>query len=87
MRNVATRLRTVYGECFFDGTLGIPWIDLLGQKSQDKVVLSVKQEIGDCYGIMAVTDVQYQLDDKRKLTIQYAVNTLYSRGVMGTVTI
>lgn len=87
MKNIETRLKTFYTECFFDPEVGVAWFDILGQKNPDIVVLAVKREINDCYGVVGVTDVRYSLDATRKLTIRYAVDTIYSIGATGTVTI
>ena len=86
-RNIATRLRYFYSECFFDTQRGVPWFDLLGQKDQDRVVLAIKREIYDCYGVTNVTEVRYTLDSSRNLTIRYWIDTMYSRGVQGSVTV
>ena len=87
MRNVYTRLRYFYSECFFDAAKGVAWFDILGQpvRNQSFAVLAIKNEIGDCYGIIAVTDVKYVLDAMRNMTINYVVDTIYSTGVTGTV--
>ena len=89
MKNVQTRLRYFYSECFFDANRGVAWLDILGRpkRDQDLAVLAIKNEIGDCYGVIAINDVQYLLDANRNLTITYAVDTIYSTGVTGTVTI
>jgi hypothetical protein len=87
MKNLETRLRMFYSECFFDAEKGVAWFDLLGQKNPDLLVLSIKREINDCYGVVRVTDVRYTLDTNRNLTIRFTVDTIYSTGIAGTVTV
>jgi hypothetical protein len=87
MKNIETRLKTFYSECFFDSEMGVPWFSILGQKNQDLVVLAIKREINDCYGVVQVTDVRYSLDASRALTIRFWVDTIFTTGASGTVTI
>lgn len=87
MKNIETRLKTFYTECFFDPEMGVAWFDLLGQKNVDIVVLAIKREINDCYGVVQVTDVRYSLSTSRNLKIDFAVDTIYSTGAAGTVLI
>lgn len=87
MKNIENRLKTFYSECFFDSERGMAWIDLLAQKDPDLLVLSIKREINDCYGVVRVTDVRYTLDSSRKLTVRYQIDTIYSSSVAGTVAV
>jgi hypothetical protein len=86
-REIETRLGTFYSECFFDGEKGVDWFSILGQKDPDIVVLSIKKEISDCYGVVRVSDIRYTLDSSRNLSIRYWVDTIYTTSVYGTVTI
>ena len=86
MREIETRLRLFYSECFFDPQAGVDWFSILGQKNMDLVVLSVKREINSCYGVTGITDIRYTLDDNRNMTIRYWVNTIYS-SASGVVTL
>ena len=85
IKEVETKLRMFYSECFFDPEAGVDWFNLLGQKNQDIVVLAIKREINSCYGVTAVTDVRYSLDTSRNMTIRYWINTIYSVGASGVV--
>jgi hypothetical protein len=86
MRNIKTKLLTFYSECFFDTTVGVPWFSVLGQKESTPLLLAVKAAILDCYGVVRVTDVQFDVDVNRKLTVTYYVDTIFSTGASGSIT-
>jgi hypothetical protein len=87
MKNIETRLRTIYSECFFDPTIGVQWFELLGQKSVEKLILAVKKEIYNCYGVVRVLDVSYESDPiTRTLTVNYSVDTIFTTGASGSFT-
>lgn len=86
-RNAETKLRTFLGECFFDTTVGVAWFTLLGQKDPDLVVLAIKQELHNCYGVVQVTDVQYSVDSTRTVDIRYTMDTIYTTGFTGSLTL
>ena len=87
MKNIETRLRTILTECFFDPTVGVPWFELLGQKSAAKLILAVKREIYNCYGVVRVLDVSYESDPiTRTLTVNYSVDTIFTTGANGSFT-
>jgi hypothetical protein len=85
MANIKTRLRMIYSECVFDPTMGVQWFALLGQKDSTKLVLAVKREIYNCYGVVKVLDVSFDLEHiTRKLTVSYLVDTIFSSGISGS---
>lgn len=85
--NLKTRLLSWRQDCFFDMDAGVPWFNLLGQKSSDYIVLSLKQVIAQTYGITRVTNVQFNLDENRNATITYNVNTYFTTQLIGTVAV
>ena len=87
MRNVETKLRTFLTECFFDSTVGIPWFQILGVKDSAVTLLTIKSAILDCYGVVRINDVQFSLDDTRALNITYNADTIYTAGIVGSVTV
>jgi len=85
--NLKTRLLSWRQDCFFAQDEGVPWFNILGQKSSDYIVLTLKQIIAQTYGITKVTDVQFNLDTNRNATITYKVNTYYTTQLTGQVTV
>ncbi len=85
MRNIKTKLLTFYSECFYDTEAGLPWFSILGQKDSTPLLLAVKAAILDCYGVVRVTDVQFETDVKRKLTVTYQIDTIFSTGATGSI--
>lgn len=85
--NLKTRLLCWTQDCFFAPTFGVPWSNILGQKSTDVIVLSLSQFIAQSYGITKVTNVSFSLDLNREAHVTYQVNTLYSRQLTGTVVV
>jgi hypothetical protein len=87
MKNIETLLKTFYSECFFNQDIGVPWFSLLGQKNTDIVILSLKNRILTCEGVTKVTDILFNLSENRVATISYNVDTIYSTGIGGSMTL
>ena len=85
--NLKTRLLSWRQDCFFAQDDGVPWFNILGQKSSDYIVLTLKQIIAQTYGITRVTDVQFNLDKNRNATITYKVDTYYTKQLFGQVSV
>ena len=85
-QKIQTRLMSFLGNCVFDLSAGIDWFTFLGG-SKDKVQLtlsvsSVILNTTDSDGTLVVTGIKnlvINLDEAtRKITIEYAVITIYS---------
>lgn len=87
MLNIEMKLKTFLSECFFDNTVGVAWFDLIPQTNKDVITLSIKTELMKCWGVLRVTQLQYDFELNRELTIKYAIETIYQTLVLGTVTI
>jgi len=85
--SISTLLKTFLGECFFNTDIGLPWFTLIDSKNKDVIVLSIKSAINEVYGVLAVTELEYNFDVNRILEIKYNINTLYAQNVKGTVII
>lgn len=85
MKNIETRLKVYYSECFFSPDEGFPWLDFLGRKDRDALLLALQKAITDCYGVVRVTDLQYSVDKQRNVTINYWVDTIYSTSAAGSI--
>lgn len=85
--NISTTLKTFLGECFYNTAVGLDWFTLINQKNKDIVLLTIKNAIYNCYGVTAVNEIEYALDENRELVLTYNITTLYAQNVIGTVTI
>lgn len=78
-QNIATRLRSFLGDCFFDLTAGIDWFNLLGRKNQLALELQIKTVIFNTDGVTGLITVATLLDGGRTLTVTYNVQTVFSK--------
>lgn len=85
--NIDTTLRTFLTECFFNQTIGVPWFDLINERNKSVIVLSIKSEISACYGVINVSNLEYTFTLARELEIKYAIDTIYTKNLLGTVLI
>jgi hypothetical protein len=85
MKNIETRLKTFYSECFFNTDFGMRWFQLLGQKDPAPLLLALKSELLQCYGVVNVTDVQSNLDSSRNLSVKYFIDTIFTKNLIGSV--
>tara|TARA_Y100001963_G_scaffold17759_1_gene21922 strand:- start:19761 stop:20111 length:351 start_codon:yes stop_codon:yes gene_type:complete len=75
-QNIKTRLQSFLGDCFFETNAGIDWFNLLGSKSVLKLRLQVSAVILNTKDVDEVIEVSFEAIEKRKLVIQYKVNTI-----------
>lgn len=87
MTDIATKLKLYQGEVFWDTEAGVPWFSLLGQKSTDPLVYAIRKVILGVSGVMGVKALTVTLDSERRALIQYSVDTVYTTGVRGRVTV
>lgn len=85
MRNVESRLKTFYTECFFDPSVGVPWFNLLEQRDLAPLFVALRSQILACYGVTAIRDLQAVLGTDRALRLTYWVDTIYTINVSGGV--
>jgi len=83
--DIKTTLQTFFQECFYDPTVGIPWFNILGQKDQNLLVLTLKNALDQVDGVTKVFDVRYYIDENRNANVSYLVNTIYTIQTAGTV--
>jgi hypothetical protein len=83
--NIATTLRTFQTECFYNEDFGVPWFDLLGQKKVEPLLLTIKQVVAECYGVISVNNISAEVADDRSVVVRYSVNTIFSTGLTGVV--
>jgi hypothetical protein len=75
---IQTRLMLLLGECFFATNQGVDWFNLLGGKDQQAVNLAVSATILNTPSVINLIQTSISLDDNRKLTITYSVNTTFT---------
>lgn len=77
-QNVATRLRSFLGDCFFETGAGIDWFNLLGEKDQTSLNLAIAAVILNTQNVLKLQRLAVSLSTTRAITIQYQVLTSYS---------
>lgn len=85
--NIKTWLKSWQNDCFFAPNDGAPWSQILGQKSKDIVTLSIKNQLLNCYGVVAVTDFSLKVDEKRNAKLTFVIDTFYSQNYRGVLTL
>lgn len=77
-QRIITHIRSWYGNCFFDLTAGIDWYNYLGnKKTERKILLSCRHEMIKIQEITAIRDLSLSVDEYRRVTIYYEVETIY----------
>lgn len=75
-QNIATRLRSFLGDCFFATGDGIDWFNRLGAKNQILLNLDVSSVITNTVGVTSILELSIDLNENRLLTIVYSVMTV-----------
>lgn len=77
-QNISTRLKSFLGDCFFNTGAGIDWFNLLGSKNEVALNLAISSVILNTQNVTGIDQLSATVDDNRRLTIQYKVQTVYS---------
>lgn len=87
--NIKTRLLIFLGEVFWSLQSGVDWLNLIGAKNpgaQASIILQCRTVIVESYGVVQVRSVlPVYTPGTRDLTVTYTIDTIYSRGVVGTL--
>lgn len=86
--NIKTRLLVFLGECFFALDAGVDWWNLIGGKNpqaQANIILQCRTVIINSEGVVRVNSVVPVMDSKRKLTLTFNIDTIFSRGLVLTL--
>jgi len=79
-QNIQTRLLSFLGDCFFDLTAGIDWVFYLGSRNrQDELQMQVATEILETENVISIEKLEIDLNDQRKISLQYTVDTALGR--------
>ena len=76
-QDIATRLNSFLGDCFFDQGAGINWFGFLGGKNQLQLNLAISSTILNTSGVQTMLQLSVNLSVTRKLTVSYAVTTTF----------
>lgn len=89
--NLKTRLRFFRGDCFWRMDFGVDWWNLLGVKSSaaaGNIVLQCRAMIATSYGVVRIDRVSSSTNAQtRALSVQYDVDTVFSRRIRNAVVI
>ena len=86
--DIGTALRVFLGECFFALNDGVDWWNLLGSKDEQGIILQCRTVIAKRNGVVRINSVTSSLDrTSRRFVVTYNIDTIYSQGVVNTVTV
>ena len=78
--NIKTRLASWVGNCPWDLTAGVDWINRLDANQAAQLQLDLSNVIAQSFGVVNVTFVEAVLDGKtRNFVVRYKVDTVYSQ--------
>ncbi len=85
--NIATRIKSWVGDCFFDKNAGIDWTNRLGSKNQRTLLeLDLRRIILTSFGVTGILTFDTVLVI-RNFTANYSVNTIFSKGYRDSITL
>ncbi len=85
VQNIATRLRSFLGDCFFSLDAGVDWFNLLGAKDQLALEKAVRTTILNTEGVVGLVSANISLEENtRRINMSYTVNTVYSVALQQT---
>jgi len=83
--NIKTRILSWLGNCFFDTTAGIDWLNRLGSKGQEGLLeTDLRRIILQSYGVTGITSFSYSLVG-RAFTANYSIDTIFSQSYQNTI--
>ena len=86
--NIKTRLASWVGNCPWDLTAGIDWINRLDANQSAQLKIELANNIAQAYGVVNVTYVSSSLDSKtRNFGVRYKIDTVYSQGFENEVNV
>ena len=79
LQKCKTTLMQLRGEWFLDSRDGVPWGDVLGQRTDTQLLTeTIKKTLLGIDGITSVTAVSVDLDERQALVIA-SINTIYGQ--------
>jgi hypothetical protein len=83
--NVATRLRSWIGDCFFALQDGIDWRSRLDIGQEEALKEELKACILQSYGVVSVDSVTLTKDADRRVIVAYQMSTIFGQGFTGAL--
>lgn len=78
--DIATTVRSWVGNCFFDPTFGIDWINRMNPGQESNLLVELRTAIAKVDGVVRVNEMSVSVDRvSRKATINYNVDTIYTQ--------
>jgi hypothetical protein len=68
-QRVLIKCRTFLGEWLTDTTIGLPWNEMLGSKSNEFVVAILRDAIQSTDGVRSITSLSFQRTSARELVV------------------
>lgn len=87
MANIKTDLQLFYQECYFAPQDGVPWFAILGQKNKTLFEITLQNAILKVEGVTRCNYVNLVLDQSRKASIIYSVDTIYTTQLASEVSL
>ncbi len=85
-QNIRCRLLSWEGDCFWALHEGLNWRYFLEKGKEEELKLAIKSEILKSWGVYKLTELSVSTDEQRKLSITYAVETIYGTEFQSTIT-
>ena len=89
--NLVTSLQCYLNDAFWQMDFGVDWWNLIGARNpaaEANILLQTRGIIINSFGVTAITSVSASFNSlTRKLNLQYAVSTIYSTNIEGTVSV
>ena len=84
--NLATRLRSWVGNCFFDLDMGVDYLNLLGPGTKDDLSDAIQNVILGTDGVMAINTYDQQIDAAiRKSMVNASIYTIFSPSFLAQI--
>lgn len=76
-QNLASRIRSFLGDCFFALDAGIDWFGLLGSNQRVALKLAVSATILNTKDVLKINSVLINYGENRTITMSYEIDTVY----------
>lgn len=85
--NIQTRILSWLGDCFFDRSAGVDWLNRMGLKNQqDLLTQEIRLIILQSFGVTQLLNFNMVISD-RNISIEYNITTINSPSYINNVTV
>ncbi len=86
--NIETRLLSWLGDCFFDRSAGVDWLNRMGLKDQQELLTQeCKLIIMQSFGVTKVVDFSMDFKTDRTINLSYNITTIFSPSYINSVAV